>query len=167
MSGNANETPWLSGGLTFTEDVINAVIEDAITCYPDESCGFVAGPGSVPLHCDQVFREENEANKYNDLDPERFPRRGDTYFKINELRASRLFDSCADQGTPIKVIYHSHCDAGAYFSEEDAATFAHGGQLTWPVAFLVTSVEDGTFNDQKLWVFNGTTFVEANFSVLP
>ena len=55
-------------------------------------------------------------------------------------------------GRPIKVIYHSHCDAGAYFSPEDAATFASGGTLMWPCAFLVVSVVEGVAAGHRLWV---------------
>ncbi len=74
------------------------------------------------------------------------------YFKINELRAARAFEAGAKAGRPIKVIYHSHCDAGAYFSAEDAATFSSEGQLMWPCAFIVVSVVDGEVRDRRLWV---------------
>ena len=74
------------------------------------------------------------------------------YFKINELRAAKAFDAGDKSGRPIKVIYHSHCDAGAYFSQEDAATFASDNMLMWPCAFIVVSVQDGQIADKKLWV---------------
>jgi proteasome lid subunit RPN8/RPN11 len=85
-------------------------------------------------------------------DPERFPRTSRTYFKIHELRAAKAFDRGRASGRPIKVIYHSHCDAGAYFSPEDAATFASGGTLMWPCAFLVVSVVEGVAAGHRLWV---------------
>jgi proteasome lid subunit RPN8/RPN11 len=74
------------------------------------------------------------------------------YFKINELRAAKAFDKSEADGRPIKVIYHSHCDAGAYFSAEDAATFSSQGQLMWPCAFLVVSVQNEKVEDVKLWI---------------
>ena len=46
---------------------------------------------------------------------------------------ARAFEAGESSGRPIKVIYHSHCDAGAYFSAEDAATFAAEGDL-WSVS---------------------------------
>ena len=89
------------------------------------------------------------------------------YFKINELRASRAFDEGAAQSLPIKVIYHSHCNAGAYFSEEDAATFAQDGTLMWPCQFLVVSVENAEVKDHKLWRFDQETctFVASKLKV--
>jgi proteasome lid subunit RPN8/RPN11 len=125
------------------------------------------GPNADTQRLDEAHREVNEADKYHQLDPERFPRTSHTYFKINELRAARLFDSAATGGRPVKVIYHSHCDTGAYFSEEDAATFAMQGVLMWPCAFLVVSVRDGQVDDHKLWThIDGTgEFVERTLRV--
>jgi len=132
--------------------VLREIEAHALECYPSESCGFIRGPTDDPAALDAAVREENEADKYHELDPETFPRTSKTYFKINELRAARAFESGDESGRPIKVIYHSHCDAGAYFSEEDAATFASDAQLMWPCAFLVVSVVNGVVEDRKLWV---------------
>jgi proteasome lid subunit RPN8/RPN11 len=105
-----------------------------------------------PILADEAIREVNEADKYHALDPERFPRTSRTYFKIHELRAAKAFERGEASGRPIKVIYHSHCDAGSYFSAEDAATFASNGELMWPCAFLVVSVEGGVPKKHQLWV---------------
>lgn len=149
MSG---ERPWIEGELRIERGVLDDLHAHALECYPSESCGFVSGPrGDVPL-LDASVREDNEADKYHKLDPETFPRTSKTYFKINELRAARAFDEGDAGERPIKVIYHSHCDAGAYFSEEDAATFAAEGELMWPCAFIVVSVMAGEVKDTKLWV---------------
>jgi proteasome lid subunit RPN8/RPN11 len=110
------------------------------------------GPSGDPGLLDAAVREDNEADKYHALDPETFPRTSRMYFKINELRAAKAFDKSEADGRPIKVIYHSHCDAGAYFSAEDAATFSSQGQLMWPCAFLVVSVQNEKVEDVKLWI---------------
>jgi [CysO sulfur-carrier protein]-S-L-cysteine hydrolase len=151
-AGDPSAAPWVRGPVRLPRAVLDAVEAHARECYPSESCGFLAGPGADPPLVDEARRAENEADKYHRLDPERFPRTSRTYFKINELKAARAFEQGEAEGRPIKVIYHSHCDAGAYFSEEDAATFASEGQLTWPCAFLVVSVVDGEVRDRKLWV---------------
>ncbi|MDH5674971.1 MAG: Mov34/MPN/PAD-1 family protein [Myxococcales bacterium] len=150
MSGNSH--PWIAGELSIAKDVLAEIHEHALACYPSESCGFVSGPAEAPEKLDQSVRVENEADKYHALDPETFPRTSRTYFKINELKAAKAFDKGEVEGRPIKVIYHSHCDAGAYFSEEDAATFAADGQLMWPCAFIVVSVMEGRLAETKLWV---------------
>jgi proteasome lid subunit RPN8/RPN11 len=163
MSGEA----WISGALRIRGDVLHAIEAHALECYPSECCGFVVGPADDRALLDEARRETNEADKYHALDPERFPRTSRTYFKINELRAARAFDEGDRSGRPIKVIYHSHCDAGAYFSAEDAATFASEGQLMWPCAFLVVSVVSGEVRDRKLWVHRPGTneFVESTLEV--
>lgn len=150
MSG---ERPaWVEGDLVVARDVLADVEAHAVACYPSECCGLLSGPAEEPAVLDAGVRETNEADKYHQLDPERFPRTSRTYFKMSELRVARAFDAGAAAGRPIKVIYHSHCDAGAYFSAEDAATFAADGVLMWPCAFLVVSVIGGEVKERRLWV---------------
>jgi proteasome lid subunit RPN8/RPN11 len=164
MSG---ERPWIAGDLVISRAVMEELEAHALSTYPSECCGFVSGPASEPNVLDTSVREENEADKYHKLDPETFPRTSRTYFKINELRAAKAFDAGDKSGRPIKVIYHSHCDAGAYFSQEDAATFASDNQLMWPCAFIVVSVQEGRVAERKLWVHvPGTNdFREASLTV--
>ena len=157
MTGDADAgadtaTPWVRGPLRITRDVLADIEAHALECYPSESCGFVSGPATDPGLLDASTRETNEADKFHKLDPVRFPRTSRMYFKINELRAARAFDEAEKAGRPIKVIYHSHCDAGAYFSQEDAATFAAEGALTWPCAFIVVSVVRNVVMERRLWV---------------
>ena len=71
---------------------------------------------------------------------------------MHELRAAKAFERGREAGRPVKLVYHSHCDAGDHFSAEDSATFAHDGQLTWPCAYLVVSVRDGRAVSQRVWV---------------
>ena len=149
MSG---EKPWIEGELAIRRDVLDAIYAHAKEAYPSECCGFVAGPATESALLDESIREVNEADKYHRLDPERFPRTSSTYFKIHELRAARALERGDAIGRPIKVIYHSHCDAGSYFSAEDAATFASHGELMWPCAFLVVSVVEGDPKGHQLWV---------------
>jgi proteasome lid subunit RPN8/RPN11 len=149
MSG---ERPWIAGDLSIAASVLADIEAHALATYPSECCGFVSGPASDALLLDASLREINEADKYHKLDPLTFPRTSTTYFKINELRAAKAFEQGEREGRPIKVIYHSHCDAGAYFSAEDAATFAADGMLMWPCAFLVVSVQNGKLSERKLWV---------------
>lgn len=154
MSGDegGRERPWIAGDLTIARAALEAVYAHAKESYPSECCGFLAGAAGEPLHVDEAIREVNEADKYHRLDPERFPRTSRTYFKIHELRAAKALERGEASGRPIKIIYHSHCDAGSYFSAEDAATFASEGQLMWPCAFLVVSVMDGEPRGHQLWV---------------
>ena len=145
-------TPWIAGPIHIRREVLQAMRAHAQEAYPSECCGFASGPTSEALLVDASTREVNEADKYHRLDPESFPRTSREYFKINELRAAKVFQRAELEGQPIKIIYHSHCDAGDYFSAEDAATFAHEGTLMWPCAFIVVSVMDGLPVSERCWV---------------
>jgi len=166
MSGE--RAPWTRGALRIVRSVLDEIERHALEDYPSESCGFVAGPADDAALLDEASREINEADKFHALDPVTFPRTSKMYFKINELRAARRFEAASESGRPIKVIYHSHCDAGAYFSDEDAATFSSGGQLMWPCAFIVVSVVEGEVRDRKLWVHRprSDSFDESSLEVL-
>ena len=165
MSG---ERPWIEGELKIRASVLAELEAEALRTYPSEACGFVLGPAGEPALLDEAVLEENEADKYHRLDPETFPRTSETYFKLNEMRAARRFSEGEAAGRPVKVIFHSHCDAGAYFSEEDAYTFSSGGELTWPCAFIVVSVMKGEVADRKLWVHVPGTdgFRESSLDVI-
>ena len=150
MSGD--ESPWIRGDLQIRREVLDEIYAHARAEYPSECCGFVTGPAAHAALLDTGIREKNEADRYHALDPERFPWTSRMYFKMHEIRAAKAFERGAAAGQPVKVIYHSHCDAGDYFSQEDAATFASAGQLTWPCAFLVVSVMEGEPVSHRLWV---------------
>ena len=152
MSGEREAPPWVAGDLVIERAVLDGIHAHARECYPNESCGLISGPAGDPALLVHAERQDNEADKYHKLDPIAFPRTARTYFKMNELKVQRAFDAAEQAGRPIKVIYHSHCDAGAYFSQEDSATFAMANTLTWPCAFIVVSVVDGEVRDTKLWV---------------
>ena len=145
------DPPWVRADLEITSETLRRVEEDALARYPNEACGLLLGPAEPPLLLDEARPMENLADRYHALDPQAFPRTARTYFKLDELKAARAFEEGLRAGRPVKVIYHSHCDAGAYFSEEDAATFVLDGRLAWPVAFVVVSVVDGKLADRKLW----------------
>lgn len=147
-----SERAWIRGPLRITRAVVESMREHAEEAYPSECCGFLFGEATKPHDVDHAQREVNEADRYHAMDPQTFPRTSETYFKIHELRAARTFDEAETSGRPVKAIYHSHCDAGAYFSDEDTATFSQAGALMWPCAFIVVSVLEGKATDVRLWV---------------
>lgn len=158
----------MSGPISIPRSALDAIDAHARETYPSEACGFISGPADEPALADEVLRQINQADRYHALDPIRFPRTSRTYFKIDELRAAQTLDSRADAGRPVKVIYHSHCDTSARFSEEDASTFSLGGVLMWPCAFLVVSVWAGEVRDHELWVHRTGTdeFDESPLEVI-
>src|SRR6185312_9955052 len=103
-----------------------------------------------------------------------------TFFSFNEKRFADAVDASAREGRPVKVLYHSHLDAGAYFSKTDAAVLSmgeppafEGGPATlgpgpaWPLAFLVTSVMAGAVAEHGLFLWDpgAGAFVPGQLSV--
>jgi proteasome lid subunit RPN8/RPN11 len=163
---DAVKHPWVDGNLVIARAALDRVFEEARAAYArdEESCGFLVGPVGEPLAVDAVVPMENRANKLHKLDPETYPRTGRMYFDIDPMKFERAIKERAAGGTPVKVLYHSHLDVGAYFSETDAAAATMGGESpAYDLAYLVTSVREGKVDDHKLFVWSTTsrTFVES------
>jgi proteasome lid subunit RPN8/RPN11 len=135
--------PWVHGKLRIARAVLGRVYEEATLGYAkdEESCGVLTGPASQPLLLDGIVPMENRANKLHALDPETYPRTGRMYFDLNPMAFEREIREREARGQPVKVLYHSHLDVGAYFSETDAAAATMGGsEPSYDLAYLVTSV---------------------------
>ncbi|WP_437912010.1 Mov34/MPN/PAD-1 family protein [Sorangium sp. So ce302] len=183
--------PWTAGGVVLKASVLKAVEDEALAGYArdEEACGYLKGPAAEPLLCDEHVRMDNIANKLHAIDPERYFRTARTFFDFNGKRFSDAVENGASAGRPVKVLYHSHLDAGAYFSPTDAAMMSggeppaeEGGQIVlgpgpaFPLAFLVTSVRGGSgegrpeeaprIAEHRLFVWDGAAFVASTFSVV-
>ena len=157
--------PWLDGTLVIRREAIAEVDAHALAEYPNESCGFLTGPAEEPLRVDTAVRAVNMADRYHRADPETFPRTAKTFFIIDARVIYTTFEQGERANRPVKAIYHSHCDVGAYFSSEDRAAAAPDGALSYPVTFLVTSVRDGRVDDRKLFAFRDGEWHEARFTI--
>lgn len=162
--------PWVEGNLTIARDVLERVDEEARAAYArdEESCGLLTGPAAEPLLVDAIVPMENRANKLHALDPELYPRTGREYFDLDPLKFGKSVAAGETNGRPVKVLYHSHLDCGAYFSATDAQAATMGGDApTYDLAYLVTSVRKGVVDDRKLFVWDpaSKSFVEAELRV--
>jgi proteasome lid subunit RPN8/RPN11 len=168
---DAEKHPWILGGLRITRAAIERVHEEARGAYgrDEESCGVLVGPATDPALCDEVVPFQNRAAKLHALDPVTYPRTARTYFDLDPLKFQRAVDAGERDGRPVKVLYHSHLDVGAYFSETDAAAATMGGaEPTHDVAYLVTSVIDGKVERHELFVWDpeARAFAKAAIEVL-
>ena len=158
--------PWLESELVVSRAALDVVDAHARECYPEESCGFLLGPAAEHARIDEALKAANLANKYHKVDPETFPRTAREFYLIDARLIQRTFEGGEAAGRPVKVIYHSHCDCGAYFSKEDQAGASPDGAPSYPVMYLVTSVrEGGVVDDHKLFSFRGGAWVEVPFTV--
>ncbi len=129
------------------------VVEPA---YPHEGCGFIfeqpEGTGW------QVIPTENRAQLLHEKDPERYPRGGGDWFEPN---MKPWFQAERAGGIP-RVIFHSHPDVGAYFSQGDIDSAVvrdeASGRLQERhpgVLHMVVSVRKGVADGAALFRFNG------------
>lgn len=180
---NSDRAPWTAGGLKIQRAVLDGVEADAKAGYAkdEEACGYLRGPAEEPLLCDEHVAMVNIANKLHQIDPEQYFRTARMFFAFNEKKFDDAVNASREAGHPVKVLYHSHLDAGAYFSPTDAAVMSmgeppavEGGEIrmgpgpNWPLAFLVTSVRDGEIDEHRLfaWSAEDGGFIEAAFEVV-
>jgi len=155
-----------------TRAVIERVAEHARVSYAadEEACGYLTGPAASALDCDESVELKNLANRYHEVDPETYPRTGRTYFLLDPLKFSKAVQLGNEHGRPVRVLYHSHLDVGAYFSETDAAAATMGGDRPSyeGLYYLVTSVRQGVVDDHKLFRWDDATrgFVIMPFEII-
>ncbi len=163
--------PWVRGRLRIARDVLDRVAEHACEGYArdEESCGFLSGPLDPWDRVDRTIPMINRANKLHALDPIAYPRTGRMYFDIDSLKFQQSIDQGIADAYPVKVLYHSHLDVGAYFSETDAAVAKMGADAPpFALCYLVASVRGREVDDHKLFVWNpnAACFDESSFEVV-
>jgi len=152
-------------------ETMDQIAEHARQSYAkdEEACGYVTGPDEDPLLCDDAVPLVNLANRYHALDPETYPRTGRTYFLLDPLKFEKAVAAGKTNGRPVRILYHSHLDVGAYFSETDAAAATMGGDKPSydGLLYLVTSVRKGVVDDHKLFAWDPASekFVEAPMEI--
>ena len=125
--------------MILTPEEIESIRFQAVAEYPAESCGVLLTRAGER----RLMACRNVQNELHARDPERHPRDARTAYYIDPadlLRIGRL----EGEGFTVHVIYHSHVDAGAYFSETDRRNAMFGDEPAYPTAtYVVTSVMGG------------------------
>ena len=130
----------------------------AVEEYPYECCGIVVG-NSDDNRDNVVYRCENIQNKLHEKDPENFTRDARTAYNISALELQKLLSEAGSKGRVFKVLYHSHPEHDAYFSEEDTRMALFDGETPiYPgTQYLVVSVYGEKVRDQALFGWNSET----------
>ena len=129
--------------------------------YPDECCGMIFGPREAAV-ADRAVACANIQNRLHAEDPVRFERDARTAYNFDAPDLFKLQRSFrGDQ--PVKVVYHSHVEVGAYFSKTDEAAALFDGEPSFPVEYLVIDVKtDGARGAvQFAWDPGARAFVEV------
>lgn len=120
-------------------------------CYPEEACGLLLGPpGGPPTRIERCtnVQTRRKLDGLSELDA----RHG---YWIDERELLRALRRAEEEGSSLLVIYHSHVDTEAYFSETDRdAALGPDGRPLWPgVAQLVLSVYEDGVRDMACFVW--------------
>ncbi len=126
------------------------IYRHAVEAYPNECCGFVRESG-------QVHRAVNNQDALHAEDPVRWPQSARAAYRLAPDDLYQLGVSLFD-ADPAIVVYHSHPDAGAYFSDRDVAGALHDGRPIYDVDYLVIDVQRARPNGAKLFRFMNSRF---------
>lgn len=138
--------------LRISENFLRKIFEQAEKEYPNECCGMIFGARDLPEDLSRLRPCRNVQDEYRAKDPRNFSRTAQTAFSIDASELLSIQKEIRGRGEEIRVIYHSHIDTGAYFSEEDHRLAAPEGTPAYPgVQHLVVSVVCGKIADQKIF----------------
>jgi proteasome lid subunit RPN8/RPN11 len=130
--------------------------------HPNEACGLFVGPS---WDAAEMVLMDNMQDRYHERDPERFPRTARTAYTMHALRLMEH----VERGGKLLGIWHSHCEVGAYFSEEDVRVALGGGDAPlWPgTAYLVVSCRSQQVDGAKWfdWSPEQHKFVERDLAL--
>ncbi len=131
--------------------------------YPEEACGLFVGPRGGD-GVDEARRCENLQNALHAEDPEANRRDARTAYSLG-ARDLIFLDRSQRTERPVRVVYHSHVEVGAYFSAKDKDDALLFGEPRFPVDYLVVDTKkvDGVVRvaGAKLFRFDGAEFVEV------
>ena len=127
--------------MILTPDELARASAQAVAEYPAECCGVVlvrnGDPGGRLLLPCRNIQDELHAK-----DPARHPRDARTAYYIDP-RDLLAIGRREAEGYRVATIYHSHIDAGAYFSDTDKKNALIDGEPAYPEAvYVVLSVVD-------------------------
>jgi proteasome lid subunit RPN8/RPN11 len=130
----------------FKPEHLRRIVELSRASYPDEACGLLVGRSWEEA---ALVELENLQDRYHARDPDRFPRTARTAYAMHPLK----LNDAVEQGGGLLCIWHSHCDVGAYFSDEDVRVALGGGEgPLWPgTDYLVVSCRADGVDDLRLF----------------
>jgi adenylyltransferase/sulfurtransferase len=146
---------------TITAEALAEIYAQAQREYPKECCGIVFGPRGQPV-ADSVRTCVNTQDLLHAEDPVQNPRDARTAYNLGAKDLFALQRSLRTDA-PAKVIYHSHVDVGAYFSDTDQAAARMDDEPSYPVEYVVIDVKaDGAHGAaQFAWDATKKTYVEV------
>jgi adenylyltransferase/sulfurtransferase len=136
----------------FSRRLLNQIYSLARSNYPHECCGLILKQGIKP--CKNIQEELHQS------DPINYPRNTTEGFVLSSEDLLFLSRNISSEN-PVKVIYHSHPDVGAYFSDEDKNNALFEGEPVYPVDHLVIDIQKDKVICSKLF-----RFIEGDYQLI-
>ena len=141
--------------LAIPETMLRQMVRHAENDYPHECCGLLMGPKKRPEALTKIFPCENVQNEYHRRDSAKYPRDSRTAYFMDPDQLMEIQKKSTAEGLALRVIYHSHIDTEAYFSDEDNRAAVWEDDPVYPdVGYLVFSVKDGRVVEYAFYVWN-------------
>ncbi|MBA3461565.1 MAG: Mov34/MPN/PAD-1 family protein [Deltaproteobacteria bacterium] len=138
-------------------DGVRAMIyAHALAMFPEECCGYLTGLRDGTTVDGLVTCRNAQVDGEHPITPERGPESGFVIAGAELFAFARAFDG----STPPRIVYHSHGNGLAYFSDVDR----HMARSSdYPVQHLVIGVASGEVTEvaQYAWSADAADFVEV------
>lgn len=127
----------------------------ALAMFPEECCGYLTGPRDGTAVDDAVTCRNAQIDGEHPITPERGPETGFVISGVELFEFARAFDG----SSPPRIVYHSHGNGLAYFSEVDRNM---ARSSAYPVQHLVIGVASGEVTEvaQFGWSEDAADFIE-------
>jgi proteasome lid subunit RPN8/RPN11 len=133
---------------------LQAIQDHARATYPAECCGVLLVRTRGEAERRLLLRCRNIQDELHAKDPGRFPRTARTAYYIAHEHLLEIGHR-ESEGFEVQIIYHSHVDAGAYFSETDRRNAMVDGTPAYPTAtYVVVGVTQGRVAETRAHRFD-------------
>lgn len=133
--------------LAIPDAILRELYAHALACFPEECCGYLVGPDGA-ITVDEAVRCRNaQPDGANPVAPERGADRG---FAIDGAELFAFFRSFRTD-RPARIVYHSHTNGQAYFSDVDRSAER---QTRYDVQHLVIGVLETGVTEAALFAWS-------------
>ena len=147
---------------TIPDHLLQAVFREARAAFPAECCGWLQGPRDGAA-VDVMRPCKNAQDSGVHISDDANARGDDRAYAIADDDQLALATSFDKSDTPPRIIYHSHPNGRAYFSETDTADATPWGEPSYDVQQLVVGIDGDRVTEAVLfdWSDGDQVFVEV------
>lgn len=144
------------------DEVMHAVFREARAAFPAECCGWLSGPRDG-ASVDAVRPCQNSQAQGVHVNAAANDRGDDLAYAIVGDDLLALVADYDKSSSPPRIIYHSHPNGRAYFSDTDAADATPFGEPSFDVQQLVVGIDGERVTEAALfdWSDADSVFVEV------